>query len=167
MAVYCQLEHLDKASVKFVFVTMFFTGNIGISFTASLWVISLATLFQFRKHTIEHIWYWNNIKVYIYDFSNNTWKYINLLQRILKSRATIPCGIVIPHWPLTRYVNLRVAHAPRMRGTFSPPPRISDPDMHHGACVTHEPWCMPGSVTGGFLWNWWQGKCCRHSQHMR
>ena len=26
------------------------------------------------------------------------------------------------HWPLTRYVKLRVAHAPGMPGTFSPPP---------------------------------------------
>ena len=24
-----------------------------------------------------------------------------------------------------------------MPGTFSPPPRVSDPDMHHGTCVTH------------------------------
>ena len=32
-----------------------------------------------------------------------------------------------------------------MPGTFSSPLRVSDPDMHHGACVTHVPWCMPGS----------------------
>ena len=41
------------------------------------------------------------------------------------------------HGPLLRYVKLRVAHAPGMRGTFSPPPWVSDPDMHHGTCVTH------------------------------
>ena len=29
------------------------------------------------------------------------------------------------------------------------PRRVSDPDMHHGACVTHVPWCMPGSLTSG------------------
>ena len=40
---------------------------------------------------------------------------------------------------LTRYVKLRVAHAPGMSGTFSPPPRVSDPDMHHGTCVTNVP----------------------------
>ena len=34
--------------------------------------------------------------------------------------------------PLTRYVNLRVAHALRISGTFFPPPQVSDPDMHHG-----------------------------------
>ena len=30
---------------------------------------------------------------------------------------------------------LRVAHAPEMPGTFSPPPRVSDTDIHHGTCV--------------------------------
>ena len=37
-------------------------------------------------------------------------------------------------------------------GTFLPPPRVSDSDMHHGRCVTHVPWCMSGSLTSGFLW---------------
>ena len=54
---------------------------------------------------------------------------------------------------LARYAKLWVAHAPGMPGTFFPPPRISDPDMHHGTCVTHVPWCMPGSLTSGFLWS--------------
>ena len=54
------------------------------------------------------------------------------------------------HGPLTRYVKLWVAHAPGMPGTFSPPSGASDPDMHHGTCVTHVPWCMPGSLTSGF-----------------
>ena len=40
---------------------------------------------------------------------------------------------------------------------------VSDPDMHHGTCVTHVPWCMPGSLTydgpgGSFymicIWNY-------------
>ena len=26
-------------------------------------------------------------------------------------------------------------------------PPVSDPGMHHGTCVTHMPWCMPGSLT--------------------
>ena len=28
-------------------------------------------------------------------------------------------------------------------------PLVSDPDMHHGTCVTHVPWCMSGSLTCG------------------
>ena len=71
------------------------------------------------------------------------------------------------HAPLTRYVKLWVAHAPGMPGTFYPPPRVSDPGMHHGTCVTHVPWCMSGSLTSGFLWNRWRGKHSRHSRRMR
>ena len=72
-----------------------------------------------------------------------------------------------PHGPLARYFKLRVAHAPGMPGTFSPPPKIRDPDMHHGTCVTHVPWCMPGSLTCVFFWSWWRGKRSRHSRRMR
>ena len=42
-----------------------------------------------------------------------------------------------------------------------------DPDMHHGTCLTHVPWCMSGSLTSGFLWNRLRGKRSRHSRRMR
>ena len=51
-------------------------------------------------------------------------------------------------------------------GNVSPSPRVSDPDMHYGTCVTRVPWCMPGSLTSSFLWSQWQGKRSRHSQRM-
>ena len=70
------------------------------------------------------------------------------------------------HGPLARYVKLWIAHAPGMPGTFSPPPRVSDPGMHHGTCVTHVPWCIPGSLASDFLWNRWRGKRSRHSRRM-
>ena len=54
-----------------------------------------------------------------------------------------------------------------MPGTFSPPPWVSDPDMLHGTCVTHVLWCMPGTLTSGFLWSRWRGKRSRHSRRMR
>ena len=54
-----------------------------------------------------------------------------------------------------------------MPGTFFPPLRVSDPDMHLGTCITYVPLCMPGSLTGGFLWSWWRGKRSRHSRRMR
>ena len=71
------------------------------------------------------------------------------------------------HGPLTRYVKLWIAHAPGMPGKFSPPPWVSDPGMHHGTCVTHVPWCIPGSLTVGFLWSRWRGKRSWHSRCMR
>ena len=61
---------------------------------------------------------------------------------------------------------MRVAHAPGMPGTFSPPQRV-DLDLHHGTCVTHVPCCMPMSINIGFFWSWWQGKRSRHSRRMR
>ena len=33
---------------------------------------------------------------------------------------------------------------PRHRLRWKSP--VSDPDMHHSTCVTHVPWCMPGSL---------------------
>ena len=54
-----------------------------------------------------------------------------------------------------------------MPGAFSPAPRVSDPDMHHGTCVTHVPLCIPGSLTSGVIWSRWRVKRSRHSWRMR
>ena len=37
---------------------------------------------------------------------------------------------------------------------------LIDPDMHHGTCVTHVTWCMPGSkfLTTNFTNVWWTMK---------
>ena len=70
------------------------------------------------------------------------------------------------HGFLAKYVKLWVAHAPGMPGTFSPSLRGSDTDMHLGTWVTHVPWCMPGSLTTGFLWSRWRGKRSQHSPRM-
>ena len=56
---------------------------------------------------------------------------------------------VIP-WASYQIRKTAVVHALGMPGTFSPPPRVSDPDMQHGKYVTHVPWWMPGSLTRGF-----------------
>ena len=78
------------------------------------------------------------------------------LSNVISLPLKRPCHY--PHGPLARYVNLGVAHALGMPGTFPPPPRVSDPDMHHGTCVTHVPWCMQGSLTSGFFWSRWWGE---------
>ena len=38
---------------------------------------------------------------------------------------------------------------------------------HHSTCVTHVPWCMPGSLASGFLWSQWRRNRSRHSRRMR
>ena len=58
------------------------------------------------------------------------------------------------HGPLTRYVQLRVAHAPGMPGNFpchqlQRKPLVSDSGMHHVTCVMHASWCMSESLTSG------------------
>ena len=60
---------------------------------------------------------------------------------------------MLSSWASCQVRKIAGAHAPGMLGTFSPPPQVSDPDMHYGTCVTHVPWCMPGSLTSGFLWS--------------
>ena len=105
-----------------------------------------------------------HIPLCIYEVS---W-YIQTSQAQPFHYAPIPCPVGF-NGPRTRYmyVILRVAHATGMPGTFSPPPRVSDPDMDHGTCVTHVPWSMPGSLTSGFLWSRWRGKRSRHFRRMR
>ena len=39
--------------------------------------------------------------------------------------------------------------------------------MHQGTCVTHVSWCMPGSLTSGFISCRWRRKRSRHSSRMR
>ena len=60
--------------------------------------------------------------------------------------------------------NCRLRHAP---GMFSPLPRVCDPDMHHGTCVTHVLWCMSGLLTSNSLWSRWREKRSRHSRRMQ
>ena len=67
-------------------------------------------------------------------------------------------------WASCQICKIEVVHVPGMLRTFSPPPRVSDPDMHHSTCMTRVPWCMPGSLTSGFLWSWWWGKRSQHSR---
>ena len=42
---------------------------------------------------------------------------------------------------------LNIIRAPHHR--LQRKPLVSNPGMHHGTCVTHLPWCTPGSLTGG------------------
>ena len=87
-------------------------------------------------------------------------------------RPTWPSGwslfarIDTESWASREIRKFWVAHVLGIPGTFSLPLPVSDPDMHHGTCVTHVPWCIPGSLTSGFLWSLWRGKRPRHSRCM-
>ena len=82
------------------------------------------------------------------------WRHCNailFLQLLHQAKQKQLQADVSHQWASCQIIKLRFAHAPGMQGTFSPPPRVSDPDMHHSTCVTHVPWCMSGSLTSGFL----------------
>ena len=100
-----------------------------------------------------------------FSFKTNECDYFTDIPRRWVTRTDWLCCRT--NGPLARYLKLRVAHASGMPGTFSPPSRVSDPDMHHGTCVTHVPWCMPGSLVKGSLWSQWRGKRSRYSRRMR
>ena len=70
---------------------------------------------------------------------------------------------MVRQWVPNQIRKLRVVHAPGMPGTFSPPPRVSDPNMQSDTSVTHVPW----SLTSSFLWTHWRRKRSRHSPRMR
>ena len=80
------------------------------------------------------------------------------------TNSTSPVSIT---WSSYQMRKIAGAHAPGMPGMFSPPLRVSYPDMHHGTCVAHVPWCMSGLPTSGFLCSRWLGKCSWHSRRMR
>ena len=113
----------------------------------------------------------NNVIIAQRCISMSFWCKMTLLLRYMSAGSLIASVVTTPsqrrHGPLSRYVKLQVAHGPGMPGTFSPPPRVSDPDMHHCTCVMHVPWCMLGSLTSGFLWSRWREKRSRHSRRMR
>ena len=131
---------------------------------------SIMTYFNSVRTTLQWQFACNLFHVTIKDLllNEDRWSIYILLNWVIIGASNGWCQpSTVFHGPLTRSVKLRVAHAPGMQGTFSPPPWVSDPDMYHGMCVTHVPWCMPESLTSGFLWSRWQGKRSRHSQCMR
>ena len=95
------------------------------------------------------------------------WARVDRWYRFVKWYPAILTGLCPRYGPLDRYVKLWVAHAPGMPGAFSPPLQVSNPDTHHGTCMTHVPWCMPGSLTSGFLLSRWQWKGSQDSRRMR
>ena len=114
--------------------------SIYMIFAADTWIV-----FQRRMHKTERKSVKNNpLRLLVYLFRNI------VLMGLLPD--TYNCGLRMSRECWERF--------PR-------PPRVSDPDMHHGTCVTHVPWYMPGSLASGFHWSRWRGKRSRHSRRMR
>ena len=84
----------------------------------------------------------------------------------LSIHAITAAGVSWTAAQVREWASCQIRKITGMPGRFSPSPRVSDPDMHHGTCVTHVPWSMPWSLTSGFLWSRWWGKRFRHSRRM-
>ena len=84
---------------------------------------------------------------------------------IVQIRGTLGCVLATSLYPPTARAGFPTKTSYQIRkiagyastGNVFPLPRLSDLDMHHGTCMTHVPWCMPGSLTSGILWSRWRG----------
>ena len=123
-------------------------------------------LTHFKGHLAEQIdktqmlsqlqcqWRYSALK----DFRRHLTSLSSVVEMSIRSVSDISVLMSHVSWASCQIRKIAGAHAPGMPGTFSPSPRVSDPDMHHGTCVTHVPWCMSESLTNGFLWNRRRGK---------
>ena len=115
-------------------------------------IISLRLLWDVITHTCPKYLLLSPRNLYNRQFKDKYWAHdleIKRLGLILFRNCVLSFSLYWMteyHGPLARYVKLRFAHARGMPGKFSPPPRVSDPDMHHGTCIAHVPRCMSGSL---------------------
>ena len=79
---------------------------------------------------------------------------------------TIICSSSL-HGPLTRYVKLRVAHAPGMPGTFSPPPTSKEAASQRSRHASRHVRDARAEMHVGIANPRWRGKRSRHSRRMR
>ena len=175
---YLSLNHLDKLSTKQAdwlvnIMMMSSNGNI-FRVTAALWGDSTGH-FSLIMRNITYLGpmsrfcapkQWATFHIYDVDLDPQSaklqWKYI-ISTFWISNKISIFAFTEMKyhtHGPLARYIWFRGVHAPGMPGTFSPPRRVSVPDMHHGMCVP-VPRCMLGSLTSGFHWIRWRGKRSR------
>ena len=90
-----------------------------------------STTCKWQKKITSHFHPWEDGKrtVRMTQLTNKT--DTNYPRELQPTRCFRPVRHHHLHGPLTRYVKLRVVHVRGMLGTFSPPPRVIDPDMHH------------------------------------
>ena len=138
---YCQLHPKEQTSVKLL--TTYIKKKKNFSSTKIHLKISSAKWRPFcpGRDELTHVvivWF-SGVSCSLYPVAVFAQISMTVAKRIL--------SLMKSNGPLTRYVKLRVVHAPGMPGTFFPPTRVSDQAMHHGTYVTH--------VMYAGIANWW------------
>ena len=73
----------------------------------------------------------------------------------------------IDNGPIARFAKLRVAHAPGMPGTFSPPTTSKENASKRSRHASRHVRDARAVMHVGISNLWWWGKRSRHSRHMR
>ena len=121
-------------------------------------------LVQSPKHVYFSIWYINMyIKLSEEFITVHDRQFPSKLSCHTRNEASNAAHNVLPR-ASCQIRKIAGVHAPRMPDRFPRYQGVSDPDMHHSTCVTHVPWCMPGSLTSGCPWSRRRGKRSRHSR---
>ena len=85
------------------------------------------------------------------------------------TRSHLPlniCNAPLP-WAFSRYGKLRVAHAPGMPGTFSPPPTSEEITSYRSRHASRHVRHARAVMHVGIANPWWRGKRSQHSRLMR
>ena len=150
------MENGSLCSVK-----IFFFFQLMYPFCASLIILAIRTLL------VTALFLSMGLMIYILTITRKTLMIISTILMHMLIHFAIASMVILDihalkvsnicliseyYGPLTRCVKLGGCACAGNAGNVSPPPRVSDPDMHHGTYITHVPWCMPGSLTGGFHW---------------
>ena len=82
-----------------------------------------------------------------------------------------PCEVALMKWPYARGLlpdapNRELRMHRECRELFPRHRGLTIPACATARAVTHVPWCLPGSLTHGFLWRRWWGKRSRYSRRM-
>ena len=105
---------------------------------------------RIMKHAMKHEFLHINWSIHV---ANINWSRSSVLKDLVCMTDSRKASWEFNDWRVWQWASCQIrqiagSHAPGMPGTFSPPPRVSNPDMHarivnsrfyHGTCVTHVP----------------------------
>ena len=121
-------------------------------------------VFPLWKYTIIGVYWWTRKRI------RNTLIVVDRYLRLMGDKTAEPrlesfyppwvAGMDLPHQDVVDSYSV-CAH----RGVWPQKGRTGKL-FHQHLETEQQPWCMSKSLTSGFLWSRWRGKCSRHSRRM-